>query len=252
VKLLLDASRIFRVIKKERLQLQKIIKEHQIDVVISDNRFGMYEKSVHCIYITHQLNIQAGLFSEIANKVHQHFIKQFNEVWIPDFEEDNKSLSGKLSRSSSHQNVKYIGTLSRLSILDISENQYDYLCLLSGPEPLRTDLEKALIKKANQSDKRICLVRGTTKELKSFVNKNVTVFDMPPAKELSQLILNSRTIVCRSGYSTLMDLQHLQKKNYILVPTPGQDEQEYLAKYWNEKFVAEVVQQKDLNAFSFT
>ena len=85
-RLLLDASRILRVVKKERLQLQKIIKEYQIDVVISDNRFGMYEKSVHCIYITHQLNIQAGLFSEIANKVHHHFIKQFNEVWIPDFE----------------------------------------------------------------------------------------------------------------------------------------------------------------------
>ena len=252
VKLLLDASRIFRVVKKERLQLQKIIKEHQIDVVISDNRFGMYEKSVDCIYITHQLNIQAGLFSEIANKVHHHFIKQFNEVWIPDFEEDSKSLAGKLSRSIDHQNVKYIGTLSRLSMIKKTENQYDYLCLLSGPEPLRTDLEKALIKKANQSDKRIGFVRGTTKELKSFVNKNVIVFDMPPAKELSQLILNSTTIVCRSGYSTLMDLQHLQKKNYILVPTPGQDEQEYLAKYWNKKFEAKVVQQRDLSSFSFT
>ena len=251
VRLLLDASRILRVVKKERLQLQKIIKEYQIDVVISDNRFGMYEKSVHCIYITHQLNIQAGLFSEIANKVHHHFIKQFNEVWVPDFEEDNKSLAGKLSRNIIHQNVNYIGTLSRLSIVDKSENQYDYLCLISGPEPLRNDLEKALIKKANQSDKRICFVRGTTKELKSFINKNVIVFDMPPAKELSQLILNATTIICRSGYSTLMDLQHLQKKNYIFVPTPGQDEQEYLAKYWNEKFEAKVVRQKDLNAFSF-
>ena len=82
------------------------------------------------------------------------------------------------------------------------------------------------------------VVRGTTKELKSFINKNVIVFDMPTAKELSQLILNATTIICRSGYSTLMDLQHLQKKNYIFVPTPGQDEQEYLAKYWNEKFEA--------------
>jgi UDP-N-acetylglucosamine:LPS N-acetylglucosamine transferase len=75
---------------------------------------------------------------------------------------------------------------------------------------------------------------------------------MPNAKELSQLIISSTTIVCRSGYSTLMDLQHLQKKNYIFVPTPGQDEQEYLAKYWNEKYAAKVVQQKDLSAFSFT
>lgn len=251
VKLLLDAPRIFSVIKKERLQLQKIIKDHQIDVVISDNRFGMHDRSVECIYITHQLNIKAGIFSGIATKIHHYFIKQFNEVWVPDIEDADKSLGGKLSKNTFLKNVKYIGILSRLSFIEKTENQYDYLCLLSGPEPLRTDLEKALIKKANQSDKLICFVRGTTKELKSFVNKNVTVFDMPSANELSRLITSSKTIVCRSGYSSLMDLHHLQKTNCFLIPTPGQDEQEYLAKYWEHKFSAKVVQQKDLRAFSF-
>lgn len=252
VKLLVDAPRIFNVIKRERIQLSQIIKEHQIDVVISDNRFGLHDKNVHCIYITHQLNIQAGLFSEIANKIHHHFIKKFNEVWVPDFEDENKRLAGKLSGTSNLKNVNYIGTLSRLSIIEKTENQYDYLCLLSGPEPLRTDLEKTLIEKANQSEKRICFVRGTTKEFKSFANKNVTIFDMPKAVELSQLITNSTTIVCRSGYSTLMDLHHLQKTNYILIPTPGQDEQEYLAKYWNKNFAAKVIQQTHLRTFSFT
>ena len=251
VKLLIDAPRIFSVIKRERIQLSQIIKEHQIDVVISDNRFGLYDKSVECIYITHQLTIQAGLFSGIANKIHHHFIKKFNAVWIPDFEDESKRLAGKLSKNSNLKNVNYIGALSRLSIVDKTENQYDYLCLLSGPEPLRTDLEKVLIEKANQSEKRICFARGTTKEFKSFANKNVTVFDLPNAKELSQLITNSKTIVCRSGYSTLMDLHHLQKTSYILVPTPGQDEQEYLADYWEHKYAAKVIQQKDLPTFSF-
>jgi len=252
VKLLLDAPRIFGVIKKERLQLQKIIKDHQIDVVISDNRFGMHDKSVNCIYITHQLNIQAGIFSGMATKIHHYFIKQFNEVWVPDLEDSQKSLSGKLSKNTSLQNVKYIGTLSRLSLVAPEANNFDYLCLLSGPEPLRTHLEKELIRKANQSDKRICFVRGTKKELKSFVNKNISVFDMPGAGQLSHLIFGSTTIVCRSGYSTLMDLHHLQKANYIFIPTPGQDEQEYLANYWSEKFGAKILLQKDLNRFSFT
>lgn len=251
VKLLLDAPRIFSVIKKERLQLQKIIKDHQIDVVISDNRFGMHYKSVKCIYITHQLNIQAGIFSGMATKIHHYFIKQFNEVWVPDFEDSQMSLSGRLSKNTSLQNVKYIGALSRLSLVTPEANDFDYLCLLSGPEPLRTHLEKELIRRANQSDKRICFVRGATKELKSFINNNVSVFDMPNAKELSSLITCSRTIVCRSGYSTLMDLHHLQKTKCILIPTPGQDEQEYLASYWKDKFGAKVVQQKDLHAFSF-
>lgn len=250
-KLLLDAPRIFSVIKRERIQLSQIIKEHHIDVVMSDNRFGLFDKNVECIYITHQLNIQAGLFSGIANKIHHHFIKKFNEVWVPDFEDESKRLAGKLSGNNNLKNVKYIGTLSRLSMEDKLENQYDYLCLLSGPEPLRTHLEKVLIEKANQSNKRICFVRGTMKGLKSFANKNVTVFDMPNGKELSQLITNSKTVVCRSGYSTLMDLQHLQKTSYILIPTPGQDEQEYLANYWEHKFAAKVIQQKDLPTLSF-
>lgn len=251
VKLLLDAPRIFGVIKKERLQLQKIIKEHQIDVVISDNRFGMHDKNVESIYITHQLNIQAGIFSGIATKIHHYFIKQFNEVWVPDMEDTDKCLSGKLSKNTSLKNVRYIGILSRLSVVKETPYNFDYLCLLSGPEPLRTDLEKELIKKANQSTKQIGIVRGSTKELKSFINKNVSVFDMPNAQHLSQIIANSKVVVCRSGYSSLMDLHHLQKKNYILVPTPGQDEQEYLANYWKEKFSAKLLLQKDLRAFSF-
>lgn len=251
VKLLLDAPRIFGVIKKEKHQLRKIIKDYQIDVVISDNRFGMHDKSVTCIYITHQLNIQAGIFSGIATKIHHYFIKQFNEVWIPDYEDATQSLAGKLSRNTTLKNVKYIGVLSRLSVIKETSQTFDYLCLLSGPEPLRTDLEIELIKKANQSEKRICFVRGTTKELKSFVHKNVSVFDMPHAKQLSSLIFNSTTIVCRSGYSTLMDLHQFQKKDYILIPTPGQDEQEYLAHYWNEKFGTRTLSQKDLKGFSF-
>ena len=48
-----------------------------------------------------------------------------------------------------------------------------------------------------------------------------------------------------------MDLHHLQKTGCILIPTPGQHEQVYLANYWHQKFGAEVIQQKDLASFSF-
>ena len=250
IKLLFDAPRILGVIKKEQQQLAKIIKEHQIDVVISDNRFGLNNKNVECMYMTHQLNLQAGVFSFIANKIHHHFIKQFNSVWIPDYEDEENCLAGKLSESSSLKNVTYLGPLSRLQKVGEIKAEYEYLCLLSGPEPLRTELEIILIEKANQSDKKICIVRGTNLEQKSFVNKNVTIIDLPSAKELSQFICNSKTIVCRSGYSTLMDLHHLQNTNCILIPTPGQYEQVYLANYWKKKFGAKVINQKDLASFS--
>lgn len=250
IKLLLDSPRIFKVIKKEQQQLAQIIKEHKIDVVISDNRFGLNNKNVESIYITHQLNIQAGFFSSIANKIHHYYIKQFNKVWVPDFEEANECLAGKLSRHTFLHNVTYIGPLSRLRKVDRMEDEFDYLCLLSGPEPLRTDLEIILINAANVSNKKICLVRGAL-PLPHSVNKNITLIDMPNALQLSQLIINSKTIVCRSGYSTLMDLHYLQKTDCILIPTPGQDEQLYLANYWNKKFGFKVLKQKDLGSFLF-
>jgi uncharacterized protein (TIGR00661 family) len=249
IKLLFEVPRILGVIKKEQQQLEKIINEHKIEVIISDNRFGLSHKNVECIYMTHQLNIQAGVFSFIANKIHHHYIKQFNSVCIPDYEDEKNCLAGKLSRNASLKNGTYIGPLSRLQKVDEINADYDYLCLLSGPEPLRTELEIILIQKANQSDKKICIVRGANIEQKSSVNKNVTIIDLPNANELSQLISKSKTIVCRSGYSTLMDLHYLHKTNFILIPTPGQHEQVYLANYWEQKFGAKVIDQKDLASF---
>lgn len=251
VKLLLDAPRILNVIKQERKQLEQIIKDYKINVVISDNRFGLSSKNVESIYITHQLNIQAGIFSGIANKIHHYYIKQFNTIWVPDFEDQTTSLSGNLSHYHSIKNVTYINPLSRLSKDVTAEHKFDYLCLLSGPEPLRSELERTLIDKANQSDKIICIVRGTNRELRSFLNKNVNTINTPSANELSSLIINSKTIVCRSGYSTLMDLHHLNKQNCILIPTPGQEEQEYLAKFWSTKPGFKIIYEKELKSFRF-
>lgn len=250
VKLLLEAPRILGVIKKEHEQLKRIIQEQHIDVVISDNRFGLYHEDVECIYLTHQLNIQAGLFSFIPTKIHRYYINKFNQVWIPDFENEKESLAGNLSRNNRLKNVTYIGSLSRLPIGMENKEEFDYLCLLSGPEPLRSELESLLIEKARESSLKICLVRGSAEAL-SNISQNTTVYNLPTAAELGHLIQSSKTIICRSGYSTFMDLHHLQKKNVILIPTQGQYEQEYLAKYWTQKFGARLIQQKELKDFSF-
>ena len=251
LKLLFDAPRIFKVIKRENIQLAQIISDHKIDVVISDNRFGMHHKKVTSIYLTHQLHIQAGVFSVIVNKIHRKFMKKFNEVWVPDDENETTSLAGLLSRPIDLPNIKYIGSLSRLAIPQGKSTAFDFVCILSGPEPLRSNLERLLIEKGNQSNLKICIVRGTDKPCESFGHKNVKIIDKPTAQELSHLIFEAKTIVCRSGYSTLMDLHHLQKTNVILVPTPGQTEQVYLANYWKQKFGARVLNQKELQGFKF-
>ena len=249
--LVADALRIKRIIKKEGQQLHVIIKENQIDVVISDNRFGLTNKNVECVYITHQLNIQAGWLSLMADKIHHHYIKKFNRIWVPDFESDETCLAGKLSRNHSFKNVEYIAPLSRLSYDTKVAEDLDYLIVLSGPEPQRTVLETTLLEIAKKSTKQICIVRGSNNPTSSIADSNIKVINYATAEQLSQLLVSAKKVVCRSGYSTLMDLYTLHKKQIILIPTPGQQEQEYLANFWQETHGAKVVLQKDLKAFTF-
>lgn len=252
IKLLFDSPRIKNVIRKEQKQLANYVREYKIDVVISDNRFGLHHSKTQNIYITHQLNIKAGLFSSFATSIHHSYIKHFNEVWIPDFEKTQDALAGDLSRNNKRFNVKYIGPLTRLKINYTTIENFDYLCLLSGPEPQRSILEGLLMQRAIDSNKKICLVRGTNKKSNKTFPKHVAVIDVPTAEQLSMLITNSKKIICRSGYSTLMDLYCLKKSfNAILVPTPGQSEQEYLAEYWKGKFGSKVILQENIHMFDY-
>ena len=57
---------------------------------------------------------------------------------------------------------------------------------------------------------------------------------------------NARIIISRAGYSTIMDLVKLQK-SALLVPTPGQTEQEYLAAFLKERSFFYSVGQDELN-----
>jgi predicted glycosyltransferase len=69
-----------------------------------------------------------------------------------------------------------------------------------------------------------------------------------PAEELNKEIAMAEYVISRSGYTTVMDLVKLKKKS-ILVPTPGQTEQEYLAGYLMQKEITVAVNQK---VFSLT
>lgn len=252
LKLGLSSPRISRIISEERNLLSKIISEHKIDVVISDNRFGLYSEKIHSVFITHQLFLKAPVFENFGSKLNQKYISSFSEVWVPDYEEENKSLSGELSYGKNlfHKNIKYIGPQSRLKdvITDFEKDKYDYLILLSGPEPTRTQLEEELLKKVKSADKKIAVVRGS--KIQRFEDFKIEMFDFPSKEELKKMILSSKKIICRSGYSTLMDMHLLGKKNLILIPTPGQTEQEYLAGYWKQKFGTEYLPQNKISTFT--
>lgn len=248
-KLMLQWPKISQIINAEKNLLAKIIKTHKIDYVISDNRFGLFSKNVHSVLITHQLFLKSPFANRLAQRINTKTILNFSEVWIPDFENEKESLSGDLSHGKHfHQNVKYIGPQSRLQRISSLEKKYNGLFLLSGPEPQQTILKNKLIKLAeNNSTLKFALIspRPTIKE-----TKNIQTFIYPDKIKISELMGQSEVIFCRSGYSSLMDLHALNKKNIILIPTPGQSEQEYLAEYWSKKFSCRILPQKKISTFN--
>ena len=219
LKLIFDSRRISKVIKAEKDLTNEIIEKNKIDVVISDNRFGLYSKKTHSVFITHQLFLKSP-FVYFAQNINKNYILNFNEVWVPDFENEAESLSGELSHGIHfHKKVKYIGPKSRLQKTD-GEKKYDYLFLLSGPEPQRSIFKNLLVEKVIKYPNLNFAMVSPEPTKTDF--KNIQTFISPSQKNLSEIICASHKIICRSGYSTLMDLYFLEKKEIILVPTPGQ------------------------------
>jgi UDP-N-acetylglucosamine transferase subunit ALG13 len=242
----LQAPGILSGIWKEHRRLIKIIRERQIDVVISDNRFGLWSRSAYSIYLTHQVMIKApgtlNWVEPILYKLHQWFINHYQECWVPDLPGE-KNLSGDLAHLHPlPPNGSFIGALSRFMEMDqttgYSSNMTgpDLLVMLSGPEPQRTMLEDLVMKDlAHHANKRTVILRGLPgqRELPAAVD-GVTLYNHLKDDEISQLIKSSGIIICRAGYSTIMDLVALGR-GAVLVPTPGQTEQQYLARYLSVK-----------------
>ncbi len=243
--------KILSAIKKEKNKAEEIAESWNAEIIISDNRLGFRSSKTKNIYLTHQLNIPHpnALLSSIANKLHHRYINKYDKCWIPDQEGEN-SLSGKMSQAQLKIEKYFIGIQSRLKSLDLTED-IDISIILSGPEPQRTRLEQKLIEKVKGlTQKKIVIVRGTEAVSTQSQSKHITFHNLLTTPELNRIICRSKTIICRSGYSSLMDLVTLGK-GAILIPTPGQYEQEYLAEELDGKFGFRMVGQKELSFLKY-
>jgi len=245
-KILMQLPKLFAVVRKENKWLANYLEKNKTDVVISDNRFGFYNEKVESIFITHQLNVQAPFFEKTINRINSSFIGKYNNCWIPDYAEEEKRLSGILSDKNGIKNIVFIGPLSRFEKKVGQQKKYDALILLSGPEPQRTLLEEKLISVFANTSYKIALVRGSFDENTQKLPPNFYTINVASSQQLQELFNVSAKIICRSGYSTLMDLDALGLKA-LLIPTPGQSEQEYLAKYWQDKFACTCLEQKNIS-----
>jgi len=234
LKMLLQLPKINTAIKKEHLWLAKIIDEHQIDLVVSDNRYGLWSKKVKSILITHQIFVKAPIGEWMIEQILKRHFNNFDEIWIPDVDGEN-NLSGDLSHKKPLlDKFKFIGVLSRFAerkIID-TNTEFDFMAVLSGPEPQRTIFENIILKQVENSNLKGILVRGIPEDNSEckMQNAELKVFNHLETDEFLHYLQKSKVVISRSGYSTIMDLA-VSGKKAILVPTPGQTEQEYLADY---------------------
>ncbi|NOY48294.1 MAG: UDP-N-acetylglucosamine--N-acetylmuramyl-(pentapeptide) pyrophosphoryl-undecaprenol N-acetylglucosamine transferase [Chlorobi bacterium] len=244
LKFLKSLPRLFKIIKLEQKFIKNIIEDYKIDGIISDNRFGVYSQKIPSVYITHQLHVLSGSTTWLTSRIHQRIIKKFNECWIPDTE-NKDNLSGKLGHLKQLSiPVKYLGILSRFNTIN-TEKIYDVLVLLSGPEPQRTILEELLLKQIKNFKGTVLFVKGTVEEVQTKTkNGHITLVNFMQSDELETAINQSDLIISRSGYTTILDLAKLGKKAFF-IPTPGQSEQEYLAKRLSNKGIVPYSKQND-------
>lgn len=228
-KLLKNLPKMMEAIWEEKRLVKKWVKKYAIEGIISDNRLGVFSPKVPSVFITHQLNVMTGNTTWITSILHQKIIKKYTECWVPDIE-NAPNLTGKLGHLKTNTlDLKYIGPLSRLHKKEVPQ-KYDLMVILSGPEPQRGILEELLKREVLRFDGKVVFIKGIVeKEQKKEEIENITYYNFMNTRQIEQTFNESEIILSRSGYTTIMDLAILQKKAFF-IPTPGQYEQEYLAK----------------------
>ncbi len=250
--MLLAIPKILIKIKQERLWFLRFLKQNGVDAVISDNRYGLGNAGVPTVLVTHQLQVRSGL-GRLADLLAGRFIYKkintFTECWIPDYQHGN-NLSGILSRPARlfSTPLRYLGCISRFENCASDIASKNILIILSGPEPQRTIFENSILKELREGNQQnIILVRGRPGSNEKISKiEGVEIFNHIGSKQLNEMICSSALIISRAGYTTIMDILKLKKK-LVVVPTPGQGEQEYLASHLLERNMALALDQHEFS-----
>jgi hypothetical protein len=246
-KILLQLPALARNVEAEKEWLQRFLQQQRVDAIISDNRYGLHHPSVPSVFISHQLGIRTP-FGSVGNgllrRFHYRLIGRFSECWIPDG--TAPGLAGALSHPGALPSIRtrYIGPLSRFSGPLPGGAPYDLAIVLSGPEPQRSIWEKDLLRQLENYNGKTLFIRGLpgSTDLPA-APAGVTIVPHLPPVEMSAALSTAALVLARCGYSTVMDLAALRRPS-ILVPTPGQTEQEYLAAHLSANGFAFCTSQK--------
>ena len=234
---------LLKALANERKRLEnQILSKNDYDIIISDNRMGVYSENIPSYFITHQLRFSLPSylypFELMTLCVNSFFHTKFSGVIVPDIEPNGYSLSGKLAHSNIEMTKArsyYCGILTSMGKMKINED-LDFLIIVSGPEPQRTKLEEIILKQSQElSGETVVLLGSPQKERYEKLNSHTTLYSYVSTDKKQELMNRARFIISRSGYTTMMEVAELDKKRGLFIPTPGQTEQEYLSRYYARK-----------------
>jgi len=239
--LLFQLPGLVNTINKEHRWLQQQAHALQLHGIISDNRYGLFHTGLPSVIMTHQLHVLSGmgrLADRMVQKIHYRHLAHFDATWVVDVL-IAPGLGGILSHSDKMPaHATYVGLLSQFAADETAgDTDGSLLALLSGPEPQRSELSQLLWQQIVQHDGKVVFVEGSNSvQTPEHIPAHITYHKWLASEQLAPLLRNAGIVLCRSGYSTLMDLVAMGKKA-ILIPTPGQTEQEYLARQLHQEGV---------------
>ena len=221
--------------RKERSQVENYCQQYAIDLVVSDHRYGFRSRSIYSIFMTHQVQLPLFRYEGILQFLHLQAMRRFDEIWIPD--DQHMNFAGKLSIPKKSLKFSHIGIQSRFKMYDKTQKSRNgIVVVVSGPLSYARQFVVEQIAMYKNEPVTIIL----TEELCNLnFPKNMNVLISKDWKKCDEVIMGAGKIVSRSGYSTLMDLIELDVP-FLITPTPGQSEQEYLHAHWMERKQDEV------------
>jgi predicted glycosyltransferase len=257
-KIFISLPCLWRAVRREHRQVRKIVEGQGYDLIISDHRYGVWHPQIPSELVIHQLWFRLPrrlrFLETYLFRLHLRHLRHFDRIVVPD-ERTAPGYAGLLSHppvmpEELRKRVEYRGIFSRFLIpayrREVRVNRiYDVVVVLSGPEPQRSVLEQLLIRRLRKSDWQVLIVRGLPwKRQGATIGSNLRLVSHLPPDRFYTYLKKARYIITRAGYSSVMDLLALGR-SALLIPTPGQTEQEYLAEHLSRRGMFVMIRQEE-------
>jgi hypothetical protein len=239
--------------RREHRFTEKLVAERHFDRVVSDSRFGVWSREVPSYCILHSIHQRVPFFSRFtewcAERGQRDLLKGFTRILIPDVAQDG-GLSGWLGHDPDFDwgdgRLVYIGPLSSVPRMDVAQD-IDVFFSVSGIEPQRGLLAELVLQALPRLSGKIVVTLGRPRDEGRVRDiAGATVYSYLDRERQAEMLNRAKLVMTRSGYTTLMELAGLGRKA-LFVATPGQSEQEYLARFHRDKGYVWSVEQKHLD-----